>query len=59
MKKREPSTSIAVNENRRKPLWRTAWMCINSENENEIRISLKPYTKINFKEDKDLNVGWI
>lgn len=34
-------------------------MCINNENENEIRISLKPYTNINFKEDKDLNVRWI
>ena len=32
-------------------------MCINNENENEIRISLKPYTNINFKEDKNLNVG--
>ena len=34
-------------------------MCINNENESEIRISLKPYTKVNIKEDKDLNVGRI
>ena len=34
-------------------------MCINNENESEIRISLKPYTKVNVKEDKDLNVGRI
>jgi len=34
-------------------------MCINNENENETRTSLKPYTKINFKEDKDLSVGQI
>ena len=59
MKKREPSTPVAGNENWRKPLWRRAWTCINNENENEIRISLKPYTNINFTEDKDLNVGRI
>ena len=35
------------------------WTYINNENESEIRISLKLYTKINFKEDKDLNIGWI
>ena len=35
------------------------WTCINNENESEIRISLKPCTKINFKEDKDLTVGQI
>ena len=35
------------------------WTCINNENESEIRLCLKPYTKINYKEDKDLNVGQI
>ena len=34
----------------------TALSCMKNENENTIRISLKLYTNIKFKEDKGLNV---